>query len=110
MSGSGNLGASSPEVIATLPALGAQLQTDGDPDADFTISLANTGAATINFFCPNGGGIALPTGVVPSGVTTDNTMVCMAWNEADPSGPSRSLIFCSDDVFDGVARCEVLRA
>lgn len=107
--GSGNPAATTPEVIATLPALGATLQTDGDSDTDFTVSLKNTGPGTIEMVCPNGGGFVVSGATLPSGVTTGLAMTCLAWTQADPAGPGRSLIFCFNNAAAGAIRCEVLR-
>jgi hypothetical protein len=37
-------------------------------------------------------------------------MICLAFDPADPAGPSRALVFCVNDVHNAVIRCEVLRA
>lgn len=97
------------DVIATLPALGAELRDDGTADNDLEVVLANTGSfAKVDLACPNGTASAGPGLTDATGAPVD-TMMCLAFNAGDPTGPSRSLIFCVRDTRSVLIRCEVLQ-
>ena len=100
------------EVLLTLPALGAELRTDGSPVDDFNIVFENTSnPGKLILACPVGSAGGLSVGGTATGTPAagEGTMVCYAWDRADPTGPGRTTILCAHD--GGASRiiCDVLR-
>ena len=100
------------EVLLTLPALGAELRTDGSPVDDFNIVFENTGnPGKLIWACPAGSAGGLSVGGTATGTPApgEGTMVCYAWDRADPTGPGRTTILCAHDGGASLIICDVLR-